>query len=367
MGTARPKVVHVLFGMKIGGVQRQLERLLPILNEQGVEQEVVCFSQRGPLAEALEEKGIRCLFMPLNKKGLLPSSILTLFTFSLGLGRLKPSMLHLHGYPGNVRAAFAAKMLRLPYLLHYRNEHLPGSALETLEERLAVTGASAVCAVSHNALLSAFRRTGNVGHSPVVLTNGITVGTWRPGCKENLLKKVGLVCRIAPQKRVKIFVEASAIAAKVRRDVECIHIGGMNRKRLERLQQWIRERKTGCFTAMGELSNPRSLIEEFDVGVLVSDREGMPNVLLEYLEAGVPAVVTEIPANLEIALPGITGLTVAVGDAAALANAFCLLLDHPRMARRFSLFSRARVKRFKIELAARRTIGLYRSILKCAS
>ncbi len=358
----RHKVVHVLFGMKIGGMQRQLERLLPILKEKGVEQEVVCFSQLGPLAATLEEKGIRCTFIPLKKKGASLSAILNLLTFSFGLSRLKPSLLHLHGYPGNVRTALAAKILRLPYLLHYRNEHPPGNVLEVMEERLAITGASAVCAVSHNVLLSVFRRTGYLGDNSVVLTNGIRVGPRYPK-RKTALKTIGLVCRIAPQKKVKTFVYASAIAAAMRKDVEYIHIGGGSQKRLDRLQRWIQGKKIDSLTAVGELSDPRPLVECLDIGVLTSEREGMPNVLLEYLEAGIPSVVTGIPATKEIMVPGFTGLMVDVEDAEALAKAFCLLLDHPRLAMRFALFSRARVRKFSIELTAGKTLGLYENVI----
>ena len=56
------------------------------------------------------------------------------------------------------------------------------------------------------------------------------------------------------------------------------------------------------------------------------DRDGIPNVLVESLAMGVPAVATSVSSIPEIVIDGDTGLTVDQGDSAALAEAILRLL-----------------------------------------
>ncbi len=66
-----------------------------------------------------------------------------------------------------------------------------------------------------------------------------------------------------------------------------------------------------------------------DVFVLLSEREGQPNALIEAMASGVPVVATAIPGVTECVEDGREGLLVPVGDAAATAAAIRRLLDDP--------------------------------------
>lgn len=65
--------------------------------------------------------------------------------------------------------------------------------------------------------------------------------------------------------------------------------------------------------------------------VLSSDHEGMPNVLIEAMACGVPAVATDCKSGGPAALieQGKNGVLCPVGDAAALTNALCRIADDP--------------------------------------
>lgn len=58
-----------------------------------------------------------------------------------------------------------------------------------------------------------------------------------------------------------------------------------------------------------------------DFAVLASRREGLPKSLLEAAACGRAMVATDAPGCREIAIDGVTALTVPVDDAAALADA----------------------------------------------
>ena len=67
---------------------------------------------------------------------------------------------------------------------------------------------------------------------------------------------------------------------------------------------------------------PNYVFERLDITVLPSlYKEGLPNVLLESLAMGVPAIASDIGGVAEVVLRGETGYLVEPGDSAELANA----------------------------------------------
>jgi glycosyltransferase involved in cell wall biosynthesis len=78
----------------------------------------------------------------------------------------------------------------------------------------------------------------------------------------------------------------------------------------------------------GHLPNPEPFYGAFDIAVQSSDREGLPNVLLEAGAAGRAIVATAAGGSPEIVIDGQTGLLVPIGDPAALGGAIRrLILD----------------------------------------
>ena len=74
------------------------------------------------------------------------------------------------------------------------------------------------------------------------------------------------------------------------------------------------------------------------------DRDGIPNVLVEAMACGVPAVTTSISGIPEVVDDGVTGLIVPVDDPAATADAIERLGRDPALARRIAANAAARVR-----------------------
>ena len=74
------------------------------------------------------------------------------------------------------------------------------------------------------------------------------------------------------------------------------------------------------------------------------DRDGIPNVLVESLAMGVPAVSTTVSALPEILIDGETGITVAPGDSTGLAEAILQLLNDATLRKKVSSRGKAHVK-----------------------
>ncbi len=93
--------------------------------------------------------------------------------------------------------------------------------------------------------------------------------------------------------------------------------GGPERTRLEALAAKLGMRDSVRF--LGELEDPAEVCAASDISVLASREEGLPYALLEAVQAGVPCVATRVAGVEEILAHESSGLTVAPGDAAALA------------------------------------------------
>jgi glycosyltransferase involved in cell wall biosynthesis len=90
------------------------------------------------------------------------------------------------------------------------------------------------------------------------------------------------------------------------------------------------------------------------------DRDGIPNVLLEAMAAGVPVVSTSISAIPELIAPEINGLLVPPGEPAALADALVRLLDDAELRQRLGAAGRNTVQQ-RFDLT--RNVGELRSLM----
>jgi glycosyltransferase involved in cell wall biosynthesis len=90
---------------------------------------------------------------------------------------------------------------------------------------------------------------------------------------------------------------------------------------------------------------PERLYPAFDVVALSSDREGLPNALLEAGAASCAIVSTAAGGSGEIVIDGETGLLVPIGDVPALAGALDCLVREPELRRRLGSAARAHVER----------------------
>ena len=110
----------------------------------------------------------------------------------------------------------------------------------------------------------------------------------------------------------------------------------------------------------GHLASGDLALPAFDVAVLCSRHEGMPNALLEAGAWGLPAVATPVPGVDDVLLEGRTGLLAPIGDAQALAERTVELLRDPARARQMGAAARAHIAaHFTVERRVREYERVY--------
>lgn len=111
---------------------------------------------------------------------------------------------------------------------------------------------------------------------------------------------------------------------------------------------------------LGHVTDIREVWRQAHFAILASRREGLPKSLLEAAACGRAMVATDAPGCREIAIEGVTALTVPIDDSEALAAAMTHMAQDPAMRERFGNAARRLVEnKFSTAIVGRETVALY--------
>jgi glycosyltransferase involved in cell wall biosynthesis len=135
---------------------------------------------------------------------------------------------------------------------------------------------------------------------------------------------------------------------------------------LEKMSAALELGDTVCFAGAASQERVRGLYRRATVFVLPSvvaangDRDGLANVLLEAMAAGVPVISTSASAAGEAVSDGVDGFIVAPHDPEALAERIGELLRNPQRRQTMGRAARERVCRdFDITRTIEPLVGLF--------
>ncbi len=86
---------------------------------------------------------------------------------------------------------------------------------------------------------------------------------------------------------------------------------------------------------VGYSNNIPALLNDCDIGILSSRREGFPNSVMEFMAVGLPVIVSELPGIRELVVNGISGFIIPQESHEELSKRWLELLDNDEM--RFSM------------------------------
>jgi glycosyltransferase involved in cell wall biosynthesis len=282
------------------------------------------------------------------------------------------SVVHAHMFGSNVWGSLLGTLARVPAVVAH--EHMwsfSGDRARTLIDRNLIGRlCDAFVAVSQNAADSMIGVEGIPADKVRVIPNGIPPVQGADGARFRRdagiapdAPLVGSVGMLRPEKAFEVLIEAAAALRAERPDAVVVIAGeGEERAALEEAAE--RLGLGDAVRLLGYRSDTPDLVAALDVAVCCSDFEGTPLSVLQYMQAGVPVVATEVGGLPELIDDNVNGLLVPPRDAGALAAGIGELLADGALRKRLGEAAAARQReRYGIEETVRKIEGLYEELL----
>ena len=369
------RVFFVLDSLNIGGTETQAVELARRLDPAHYRITLACLRARGPLAERLRGSAVELLeFHPRGGMN-SPGGIYQLLRMAAFLRREKFDIVHAHDLWANLLGVPAAWMARVPVILSSQRDLSHLEFYQTGNKKWL----RRVQKLSHAVLANAGSiRDGLIaeeGFPPQkvrVIYNGVDMERFAraPHDRTLLLPGIGngkLVVLVGNMHTdVKGHPTLIAAAAEVVRefpDTRFLFVGdGAGRKDFEAQVAALGIQSNILF--LGRRNDVPEVLACCDIAVLPSKAEGLPNAVLEYLAAGLPAIASNVGGNAEVIQDGVSGLLVPPGDSGALAQALLNVLRDPDLARRLGSGGQEHVrKNFSFERMIEQVDDLYTELL----
>jgi glycosyltransferase involved in cell wall biosynthesis len=306
-----------------GGAEQALVQIVTRLDRNEWAPHVFCLSSEGELAAPLREAGVpvACL----NAKHWWNVGVL--FRLRRALRRLRPAILQTFLYHANIVGRVAGRMARVPVIVSgIRVAERRGRFRLWLDRVTERWVARHVC-VSEGVATFSIERGRLSPQKIVVIPNGVDWERFANAAPADLAslgipadsRVLLFVGRLDPQKGIRALLESMRDMLS-RKNLEGAHllIVGEGPLRGE-IERFIRdEQLAGCVHLLGRRNDVPALMRASNCLVLPSLWEGMPNVVLEAMAAGLPIVATAVEGTTELIRNGETGLLVPAGNGEAL-------------------------------------------------
>jgi glycosyltransferase involved in cell wall biosynthesis len=196
------------------------------------------------------------------------------------------------------------------------------------------------------------------------IPNGVDTLRFRPATEyQGLRDRIVFVGRLAQGKGVDILLEAFSLLRREGFNMRLdIYGAGPELNELRRMADGLGLRAAVLFH--GQIGTVEDIFDNSCVFVQPSLVEGMSNVILEAMAAGLPVVATRTGAAEDMIRDGVDGLLVDTGSARQIHDAVVRLLSDEALAERIGRQARALIEsRYSIEQVALMYHELYRELL----
>lgn len=313
------------------GSERLIHDLGVVMTERGHEVVVVTGAAGGkPGMRLLDGLSVRYQGDPREVRRLLRLDPMEGFAITAGLTGLgHPADVHHAFYPTDAYGlAVAGRMRRRPLVFSWHGIPIRSwwEANQPRTHRWYLRMARRADRITVMTEASAKQLRDDYGYDPVVLTPGVFVEDF--DVPRRAAEGRTIVCAAAvddPRKRIDLLLEGFEILARDFDDVRLLLVGAGDPT--SALAQAAR--MAPGVAARVEWKPEADLPEAYagcSVGALTSLREAFGLVVIEYLAAGMPAVVSDDGGSAELITPE-TGVAFASGDANACANALRRALE----------------------------------------
>lgn len=357
----RPKVMHVITGLGIGGAENMLANVVEDSVRRNESPVVVSIVSGGPIADRLKASGARVFDLEMRPQR---ASIRGLFRMVRLIRRERPDIIQSWMYHADLLSTFglwlSGRRPRVRFFWGVRCSAMDFAAYGPLL-RFTVRACAILSgrpdAVTFNSYsgLEAHLRLGYRPKRFAVIDNGVDIGRFRPDTDaRNELRReleipddavaVVMVARVDPMKGHADFLDAFE------------RLDGVHGILLGSGTEFLPEKPR--LHRLGARHRVQRYLAASDIVVSSSIfGEGFSNAVAEGMAAGLPAVTTDVGDARRIV--GNTGIVVAPHDPGALASAIRTLAADGELRRHAGALARSRiVQHFTLE----RTIGAFRAL-----
>lgn len=321
------RLVFVINTLAVGGAERQLTRVVRELHATGRwNVSVYSIVRQGQFVEAIEDAGIEVAgqCQPWSKSPRhVFRCVCDLYAYLI---REQPEIVHCYLERAGFVGALAGRAAAVPHIITSRMGAPYSPSPESELVRRTTNWISDRCSEAIVAISEATRaqaiREGAPESKLVTLYNGVLPASpVAPGPRLFPGNPViGTVGTLRQVKGHRVLLEAAPRILAALPQTHFVLAGtGPERKRLEALARELEVADRVRF--LGQRADIPAVLAAFDVFVLPSLGEGMPNAVLEAMVAGLPVVASRVGGIPEVVEDGKSGLLVEPDSPGALADA----------------------------------------------
>jgi glycosyltransferase involved in cell wall biosynthesis len=363
---ATVRIAFCITDLDPGGAERALVQLVTRLDRARWEPAVFCLAGRGALADELSAAGVPVVCLGASHW----TGVGAVWRLCRELRRFRPTLLQTFLFHANLAGRLAGRLAGVLTIV---------SGIRVAEKRSRVylwldrwtnwLVATNVC-VSQAVADFSIAEGGLSRRKIVVIHNGVDVARFA-GARPAELSALGIpersrtlltIGRLDRQKGLLDLIEAAGVVVQKHPDAHFLLVGeGPERAALERA---VRERGLAARVHFaGWRADVPELLSAGCALVLTSHWEGLPNVILEAMAAGMPVVASRVEGTAELVIDGQTGRLVPSRSPELLAAALEALLNDSQGAAAMGRAGRERAAaEFTWEATVARYDALYRSL-----
>jgi glycosyltransferase involved in cell wall biosynthesis len=376
------RVLHVITGLRTGGAEMMLLKLLSSYQKSPIRSVVVSLTDRGTVGARIATLGVPVFALGLTKKRpLIGAAISRLRQICTDFS---PSLIQGWMYHGNLAATLTSWLQRKksPVVWNVRASFygFSGMPMNTaMAIRLGAILSGKPAAIIYNSELSSRQHEaqGYSGRRRIVIPNGFDCAAFRPSsaARRRLRAElglapdaaiVGLIGRFHPMKDHENFIRAAALLDRRGRSAAYVLVGqGLDASNRVVMGMLHKHGMQNRVFLLGERQNVAELTAALDVACSASAwGEGFSNTIGEAMACGIPCVVTDVGDSRHIVGKG--GTVVPARDALALGDAIGQLLEAgPDFRSEMGANARRRVQQlFSLDVVTMEYETLYRNLLK---
>ena len=355
------KILYIIDALGPGGAERRFVQLIKGLNPERFSTMVVLLTDIVHYEEIYE---LDTEVVKLERK--VKKDPLIFFRLFSICRRWKPDIVHAWGSMSAVYAGPVAKMLRIK-LINAMIADAP--ARLTARQRIGSMLTFPLSDIIQSNSCAGLEAYNVPQRKRSVVHNGFDFDRMKDLKERNAVRAelgieteyvAGMVAGFRYHKDYESLVRAAQKILQERDDVTFVCVGGG--PDLKRIRELAQGGNRIIFT--GKRSDVESIINTFDIGILLTDLErhgeGISNSIMEYMAAGKPVIATDGGATRELVIDGETGFLVPQKSPERLAETIEDLLNDDELRKNMGIMAKKRIQtEFDIDRMTREHAKLY--------